>query len=221
MKDAWPNRDTVLTVSTLVAFVPAALAVVLAPGPDTMVVLARGLGGGRRAGLAAACGTATGVLLHTLAAVAGLSVLLQTSAVAYRVLTYVGAAYLVYLGVQTIRDDEEFDVSAAAVAGDGSPRRAFRQALAVNVSNPKVAVFVLAFLPQFVPAGTAAPGEMLTLGVVYAALGLLYLGLLAAFASQARRVVARSERLPRVLRAISGSVLVGFAALLVLDGRHA
>ncbi|WP_439026062.1 LysE family translocator [Haloarchaeobius sp. DT45] len=209
-----------LAVSTLLAFVPAALAVVLAPGPDTMVVLARGLDGGRRAGIAAACGTATGVLLHTLAAVAGLSVLLRTSALAYRLVTYVGAAYLVYLGVQTLRDDEEFDVSAAAVSGDASATRAYRQALAVNVSNPKVAVFVLAFLPQFVPAGTAAPGEMLLLGVVYAALGLAYLALLAVFASQARRVVARSERLPRVLRAVSGSVLVGFAALLVIDGSH-
>ncbi|WP_435363628.1 LysE family translocator [Haloarchaeobius sp. DYHT-AS-18] len=209
-----------LAVSTLLAFVPAALAIVLAPGPDTMVVLARGLGEGRRAGLAAACGTATGVLLHTLAAVAGLSVVLQTSAFAYRLVTYVGAAYLVYLGVQTLRDDEEFAVSAEAVPADSSPLRAFRQALAVNVSNPKVAVFVLAFLPQFVPAGTDAPGEMLLLGVVYAALGLVYLGLLAVFASQARRVVARSERLPRVLRAVSGTVLVGFAALLVLDGHH-
>ncbi|WP_435360516.1 LysE family translocator [Haloarchaeobius sp. DFWS5] len=209
-----------LDTSTLLAFVPAAIAVVLAPGPDTMFVLSRGLGGGRRAGLAAACGTATGVLVHTLAAVAGLSVLLQTSALAYSLVKYVGAAYLAYLGIQTLRDREGFEVETDAVSGDGDPWAAYRRAVAINVSNPKVAVFVLAFLPQFVPAGTAAPVEMASLGVVYAALGLVYLGLLAVFASRARTLVAESERLPTLLRGVSGAVLVGFAALLALETQH-
>ncbi|WP_435335606.1 LysE family translocator [Haloarchaeobius sp. TZWWS8] len=208
-----------LDPATLVAFVPAAIAVVLAPGPDTMFVLSRGLGGGRRAGVAAACGTATGVLVHTLAAVAGLSVLLQTSQVAYAVVKYVGAAYLAYVGIQTLRDREGFDVTPGA-EDSGSPRDAYRRSVVVNVSNPKVAVFVLAFLPQFVPAGTAAPVEMATLGVVYALLSLAYLGLLAVFAGRARSLVAESERLPTLLRGVSGTVLVGFAALLALDGQH-
>jgi threonine/homoserine/homoserine lactone efflux protein len=218
LKRAGRVVGNVLESSTLVAFVPAALAIVLAPGPDTMYVLSRGLGGGRRAGVAAAFGTATGLLMHTLAAVAGLSVLLRTSALAYTLVTYVGAAYLAYLGVQTLRNRTEFELAEVA---DAAPGDSYRRAVAINVSNPKVAVFVLAFLPQFVPAGTAAPLSMLALGAVYAALGLAYLALLAVFASRVRTVVAGSETVERAMRYTSGSVLVGFAAVLALDVGHA
>ena len=207
-----------LDLSIMVAFVPAALAVVIAPGPDTMYTLTRSLGGGRSAGVVAALGTATGVLVHTAAAVLGLSALLQTSATAYTVVKYVGAAYLVYLGVRTVRGGEEFEFTPAET--DRSLARSYRQAVAINVSNPKVAVFVLAFFPQFLPASSAAPLSMSMLGVVYAALSLVYLCGVAAFAGRARHALLGSERVTTLLRYLGGSVLVGFGLKLAVEERH-
>jgi threonine/homoserine/homoserine lactone efflux protein len=204
----------VLSPATLAAFVPAVLAVVVAPGPDTVYTLTRSLGDGRAAGVAAGLGTATGVLVHTAAAVLGLSALLRASATAYALVTYVGAAYLVYLGVRTLRRDAAFDRSPAD--GAGSVADAYRRAVVVNVSNPKVAVFVLAVFPQFVPAD--APLRMSALGVVYAGLSLAYLGGVALFAGRVRGPLLESARNRRVLQYASGVVLVGFGAALAVDG---
>jgi threonine/homoserine/homoserine lactone efflux protein len=204
--------------STLLAFVPAALAVVLAPGPDTMYALTRSFSGGRWAGVVAALGTATGVLVHTTAAVLGLSALLQTSATAYTAVKYLGAAYLVYLGVRTLRSDAEFDLRASD-ASDRSLGRSYRQAVAINVSNPKVAVFVLAFFPQFLPASAADPLSMSILGVVYATLSLAYLCGVAVFAGRIRGLLLDSERVTTLLRYASGSVLLGFGVKLAVEKR--
>ena len=204
-----------MELSTLTAFVPAALAVVLAPGPDTMYVVTRSLGDGRAAGVVAGCGTATGVLLHTAAAVAGLAALLRASATAYTVVKYVGAAYLCYLGVRLLLTDESFDPTP-----DGRTRslaESYRTAVAVNVTNPKVAVFVLAFFPQFVPASANAPLHMSALGVVYAGLSLLYLAGVALFAGRVRGRLLDSGRVQRAIQYLSGSVLIGFGVRLVLD----
>jgi len=204
-----------MELTTLAAFVPAALAVVLAPGPDTMYVVTRSLGDGRAAGVVAGCGTATGVLVHTAAAVAGLAALLRASATAYTVVKYVGAAYLCYLGVRLLLTDESFDPTP-----DGRTRslaESYRTAVAVNVTNPKVAVFVLAFFPQFVPASANAPLHMSALGVVYAGLSLLYLAGVALFAGRVRGRLLDSGRAQRAIQYLSGSVLIGFGVRLVLD----
>jgi threonine/homoserine/homoserine lactone efflux protein len=206
-----------MDLTTLAAFVPAALAVVLAPGPDTMYVVTRSLGDGRAAGVVAGCGTATGVLLHTAAAVAGLAALLRASASAYTVVKYVGAAYLCYLGVRLLLSDESFDVTT-----DDRTRslaESYRRAVAINVTNPKVAVFVLAFFPQFVPAAADAPVQMSILGVVYAGLSLLYLAGVALFAGRVRTRLLDSTRAGRAIKYLSGSVLIGFGVRLVLDER--
>ncbi|MFB6168954.1 MAG: LysE family translocator [Haloferacaceae archaeon] len=202
-----------LSPATLVAFVPAVLAVVVAPGPDTVYALTRSLGSGRAAGVAAGLGTASGVLVHTAAATLGLAALLRASPAAYALVTYVGAAYLVYLGVRTLRHEGEFAVSPD---GDGSLRRSYREAVVVNVTNPKVALFVLAVFPQFVPADATA--AMSLLGVVYAALSLAYLGGVALFAGRLRGPLLESRRTRRALRYASGIVLVGFGVALAVDG---
>jgi threonine/homoserine/homoserine lactone efflux protein len=206
-----------MDLTTLAAFVPAALAIVLAPGPDTMYVVTRSLGDGRAAGVVAGCGTATGVLLHTAAAVAGLAALLRASAAAYAVVKYVGAAYLCYLGVRLLLSDESFDVGTAERTR--SLAESYRRAVVINVTNPKVAVFVLAFFPQFVPAAADAPVQMSILGVVYAGLSLLYLAGVALFAGRVRTRLLDSARASRAIRYLSGSVLVGFGIRLVLDER--
>ena len=208
-----------MDLTTLAAFVPAALAIVLAPGPDTMYVVTRSLGDGRAAGVVAGCGTATGVLLHTAAAVAGLAALLRASATAYTVVKYVGAAYLCYLGVRLLLSDESFDVTATERTH--SLAESYRRAVVINVTNPKVAVFVLAFFPQFVPAAADAPVRMSILGVVYAGLSLLYLAAVALCAGRVRTRLLGSSRAGRAIKYLSGSVLIGFGVRLVLDERPA
>ena len=206
-----------LSIATLAAFVPAAAAVVVAPGPDTMYTVTRSLGDGRAAGVVAGAGTATGVLLHTAAAVAGLSALLRASALAYTLATYVGAAYLCYLGVRQVRGDGgvEFDASGSTP----SLWDAYRRAVAINVTNPKVAVFVLAFFPQFVPAGANATLDLSVLGAVYATMSLLYLGAVAVFAGRIRHLVDGSTRARRAVEYVSGGVLVAFGLHLLVSGR--
>ena len=208
-----------LDSSVLFAFVPAAIAIVVAPGPDTIYTLTSSIGSGRLAGVAAATGTATGVLVHTAAAVVGLSALLRTSALAYTVVKYAGAAYLVYLGIQLFRNPGDFEIQEDRTGPDSSPRAVYARAVAINVSNPKVAVFVLAFFPQFVPASANAPLQMSVLGIVYAALGLCYLSGVAMFASRARHLVTESSIFTKVIAYASGSVLVAFGLKLAIEER--
>jgi threonine/homoserine/homoserine lactone efflux protein len=254
----------VIAFETLAAFVPAALAVVLAPGPDTLYTLTASVRRGRAAGVAAGVGTGTGVLVHTAGAVLGLSLLLRTSDLAYTLVSTVGAAYLGYLGAQTFRRPEQFQPATVDTGGevsgdsdassdpdtsdqvdtssrpdrtDSNDQRAgtppgkqslldsrpiagsYGEAVVVNVSNPKVAVFVLAFLPQFVPATADATLQLSLLGVVYAGLSVAYLGTVAAFAGHARRFLVDAPRVRRLLRYVSGTVFLLFAVELLLASR--
>ena len=205
----------VLERSVLLAFVPVAVALILAPGPDSVYTLTRSVSDGRTVGVAAALGTSTGIVVHTTAAVLGLSALLRASATAFAVVKVVGAAYLVYLGVQTLRRPEEFEVDAG---GAGlAPAEAYRNALAINVLNPKVAVFFLAFLPQFVRPGGSPAAQILGLGVLYAVIVVVYMTALAVFSARARRAIVERERVQTALRWASGSVLVGFGVELALS----
>ena len=206
-----------LAIATLAAFLPAVLAIVVAPGPDTVYTVTASLQAGLTAGLAAALGTATGVLAHTTAAVLGLSALLRTSALAYALVKYVGAAYLVYVAIRTLRSDGDLALDDAAE--NRSLPRTYRDAVGINVSNPKVAVFVLAFLPQFVPAGADATLQLSALGALYAVVSLAYLGVVAVFAGRARHLLLEAPRFGRLVRYGSGSVLLGFGVALALGER--
>ncbi|WP_255151806.1 LysE family translocator [Halorarius halobius] len=186
--------------ATLLAYVVAAVALILTPGPDTAFVLAQSVGGGRTAGVRAALGVAAGVLVHTVAATVGLAALLRASAVAYDAVALVGAAYLVYLGVDILRSGE-FEMDGAAPSGG------FRRGLVTNVLNPKVALFFLAFLPQF---GTGL--ELLPLGGLYAAITAVYLGGLAALSGRARAAIERPG-VRRWLRRVAGGTTIALGAL--------
>lgn len=207
----------IFDLATLVAFVSATMVVVVAPGPDTIYILTESLRSGRYAGVAAACGTAIGILVHTTAAVLGLAAILRTSALAYTAVKYLGVAYLVYLGVQTLRNDEEFEIQDDIAAESPSLRRPFRQAVTINITNPKVAVFVLAFFPQFVSQTANAALQMSILGLTYATLSVLYLWVVAAFASRVRHIIVDSKTVSRVMQYASGSVLVGFGLKLATE----
>lgn len=197
--------------SGVAAFLVAAVALILAPGPDTVYVLTRGLQG-RVAGVRSALGISAGVLLHTTAAALGLSAVLRAAPAAYAAVEYLGAAYLVYLGVQAVRN-EEFAVDDAAAAGTDRP---FLRGVLVNALNPKVALFFLAFLPQFAGGGPA--GRMVALGATYAALTAAYLSCVALAAHRAGRALST----PRVRSALgwtAGGVLVALGLSVAAGGR--
>ncbi|WP_330630813.1 LysE family translocator [Halocatena halophila] len=204
-----------LNVSVLLAFIPAAFMLIISPGPDSIFTLTRAISDGRSAGVMAALGTSTGSIIHTTAAVVGLSALLQQSALAFTLVKFVGAGYLIYTGVQTLRSDEKFDLTPES---DGyTPIQSFRSALLINVLNPKVALFFLAFLPQFVRTDGNVPVQFFTLGFMFAGLGFVYQALLAIFSANARRVITKNEFVQTTLRAVSGSVLLGFGVKLALE----
>ncbi len=159
-------------LTTLLLFAAACAALFAIPGPAVVYIVARTVAHGRRAGLVSVLGIETGALVHLVAAGLGLSALVASSATAFGVVRYAGAAYLILLGIQALRRHGRSAGSAApAVPADG---RLFRDGVLVNVLNPKVAVFVLAFLPQFVePGAGSVPAQMLVLGVVYVGVALL------------------------------------------------
>jgi threonine/homoserine/homoserine lactone efflux protein len=151
-------------------FVVAGLLLNVTPGPDMAYIAARGASGGFRAGVAAALGITAGCVFHTLAAAAGLSVLLATSAAAFTVVKWCGAAYLLYAGIRLVASSVRpaGGATSGTLLAPAAATRIFREALVINVLNPKVALFFLAFLPQFIDA--AAPSKALA----FIALGCLF-----------------------------------------------
>ncbi|WP_338728362.1 LysE family translocator [Haladaptatus sp. DJG-WS-42] len=202
-----------MAAPSLSLFIVASVGLILAPGPDTIYVLTRGVSDGRRAGLLSAAGISTGILVHTLGAVLGLSVLLQTSATAFSIVKYAGALYLIYLGIQTFLDDEPLTIE-----DDDESDHSYLQGVAINVLNPKVALFFLAFLPQFVDSATAT-GQFLLLGGIYAVLTLTYLTTVAFLSGRVRALLAARPSLNRGLRWVTSSIFVALGARLAV-GDH-
>ena len=179
--------------STLAAFAAAAFVLVAIPGPNMLYLLARSISEGRRAGVVSALGIETGTLVHITAAAAGLSALLASSATAFALVKYAGAAYLVLLGIRalvarTSRQQEQ------RVADPPPGANVYRQAVLVQLLNPKVAVFFVAFLPQFVDPDRPAATQIVALGLTLAAIGLAISVLTAlAAATVARHVAGRGH----------------------------
>ena len=193
--------------TTLAVFAGAALALLLVPGPAVLYIVAQSIDQGRRAGLVSMLGIQTGGLVHVAAATVGLSSLLASSATAFSVVKYAGAAYLVFLGVQRLLARDE--VGSLALR---SPRRLsqlYRRGVVVNVLNPKTALFFFAFLPQFVDADAAAAPQIALLGMLFIALAVASDGGYALLAGTLGGWLRRSRAFLRAQRWVSGSVLVG------------
>ena len=208
------------TSATVVVFALAALALILVPGPNMAYIAVRSLAEGRRAGLASALGVGLGTLVHIAAAAAGLSALVASSATAFTVLKYAGAAYLVLLGLRILLRDEP--VHAAPAAAPAPLGRVAVDGVLVNVLNPKVGLFFLAFLPQFVdPERGAAAAQILVLGVVFFAIALAVDVLFALGAGSLGAWLGKRPRAQRRRRRIVGSVyvLLGVAAALAPSSR--
>lgn len=204
------------------AFVVAAAALIMIPGPDVLLVLRNAITGGRRGGLATGLGTSTGTLVHASAAAAGLSALLTASATAFTVVKVVGAVYLGWLGLAALRSAWRGGTAGpGGMDGPGdtaatmAPARGFRQGLVTNVVNPKVAVFFLTLLPQFVDPAQPALPQTLLLGATFWVLTLLWLGGLAIAAGRMRRVLAR-RLVRRGIEAFAGALFVGFGVRLAV-----
>src|SRR5829696_3939167 len=180
-------------VPTFALFVAAALALLLLPGPAVIYVVARSVEGGRLTGLVSVLGVELGTLLHVVFAAAGLSAIVVSSAVAFSVVKWLGAAYLVWLGLRQILGRDGGD-QEAPLSGSGENRlRVFSQSVLVQVLNPKVALFFLAFLPQFVdPSRSAAWTQVVVLGTTLATLGLFTDGLYALLGGSGSREQARA-----------------------------
>jgi RhtB (resistance to homoserine/threonine) family protein len=192
---------------TWVMFTVAALAVIASPGPDIFYVLSRAMSAGRRAGSLSALGIASGEVVHTLLAVFGLAALLRASTVAFSVLKYFGAVYLVYLGVRAIFDRSGTILENSQRATDW---KVFRQAVFTNLFNPKAILFYVTFLPQFVnPSHGHAQFQLVVLGLTFALLDVLVLEVLARSAGSIYSWLSQNARNERTIKWGTGTVLVG------------
>jgi threonine/homoserine/homoserine lactone efflux protein len=209
----------VLDPSRYAVFVLAALALLAIPGPAVVYVVAQSLDQGRRAGILSVLGVHVGSLVHVFAAAVGLSQLLVSSATAYTVVKYAGAAYLIVIGARRLLVREKDPVTAAP-AVPRAPGRLFRQGVIVNVLNPKTALFFLALLPQFVDVDRGSvPLQILALGITFVLLGLVTDSIWALGAGALGGAVRRSARGLRVERLVSGSVFLTLGAVTALSGR--
>jgi threonine/homoserine/homoserine lactone efflux protein len=191
----------------------------LTPGQDTMFILGRSLTGGLRSGVASAFGISVGSILHTLAAAAGLSAILAASPTAFFVIRITGAIYLVYLGAKLLfsRADESLATPESAVQ-HGSAWTAFRQGILTNILNPKVALFFLALLPQFIePDSTSKTLAFLALGVTFVTTGTLWCLVLALAAARLRRFFQSNPRVRMIVERITGGLFVALGVRLAAN----
>jgi threonine/homoserine/homoserine lactone efflux protein len=208
--------------TSLLIFVSTAALLLAIPGPAVLYIVGRSIGQGRNAGLVSALGIGVGTLVHTAAAAVGLSALLVSSATAFSVVKYLGAAYLVYLGIQRLRSKE----SLAAVSDTSAPRvtlaRVFSQGIVVNVLNPKTALFFFAFLPQFIdPARGHVATQILSLGILFACMGTTSDSLWALFSGSVAGWLRANQRWMRNERYVSGCILISLGVATAFAGHSA
>ncbi len=204
---------------SLLGFIAAALVLLLTPGPGVMYIVARSIGQGPRAGLVSVLGLSAGALVHVAAAAAGISTILLASATAFGLVKAAGAAYLIYLGIRTLL--ARGAVASTEVCTPRSSGRLFADGALVSVLNPKIALFFLAFLPQFVdPGGGPVTQQILLLGLLYVALALVTDSAYALLAGSLRHRLRDRALQGPLPRYISGSVYLGLGVGTALTGRR-
>jgi threonine/homoserine/homoserine lactone efflux protein len=199
------------SIESLLAFGIASLALLVIPGPAVLYIINRSVADGRNVALAAVAGLEIGNFMHVIAATVGLSAVIATSAAAFSVVKWIGAGYLIYIGFRTLVTKPQ---TVNQLNDPMSRRRAFTQGIVVNTFNPKVALFFLSFLPQFIDAnrGSAAL-QSLVLGSIFVVLGCISDSLFAILASALRGTLLRGKSLPFVQRYVAGSVFIALGAI--------
>lgn len=198
-------------IGSIITFGVASVALLLIPGPAVIYILNRSVSDGREVGLAAVAGLELGNMVHVVAASAGLSAVLATSATAFNTVKWLGAGYLVFVGVRTLL------MHPAAMSGDSTSvtlKRSFTQGVVVNTLNPKVALFFVSYLPQFIDADKgAAWSQALVLGTVFVLIGCCTDGMYALTASALRNKLLTGRTLPIVQRYVAGTVFVALGVM--------
>jgi len=198
-------------LGSIVTFAIASVTLLLIPGPAVIYILNRSVADGREVGLSAVAGLELGNLVHAVAAAAGLSAVLATSATAFNTVKWLGAGYLIFVGVRTLLRPP---LAVSSEATSVSRRRTFVQGIVVNTLNPKVALFFLSFLPQFIdPDKGAAWSQALVLGITFVLIGCLTDGLYALTASALRARLLSGRTLPFVQRYVAGTVFIGLGVV--------
>src|SRR5882757_6485042 len=209
-----------ISYSSLLLFVTGAAILLVIPGPAVFYIVSRSVGHGRAAGLVSAMGIAVGTLFHLAAATLGLSALLASSALAFQFVKYLGAAYLVYLGIRVLRTDVLLALEAAN--GERQLANIFGHAVLVNLLPPKTALFFLAFLPQFVePARGHATLQIFELGVLFALMGWVSDSIWATIAGTFGTRLRGNARLHGAQRKVSGGVLIALGLASAFSGARA
>jgi threonine/homoserine/homoserine lactone efflux protein len=214
-------------IHDLTLFVISGLLLNIMPGPDSLLIMARSASQGWRAGCAAALGIGAGTMVHVTAAAVGLSALLSTSAMAFSVVKWVGAAYIVYVGIGMLRarlkaaDDTPAAGGITAAAAPLPYRKIFAQGFLTNVLNPKVALFFLAFVPQFISADSPNKAlAFLILGCIFNFNGMLWCNALAVFTAFASARLKVKPLVALWLNRVTGSLFLALGARLALSEQH-
>jgi threonine/homoserine/homoserine lactone efflux protein len=206
------------TLTTLFLLVTMTVLVCIVPGPDMLYIISRSTGQGRSTGVVSCLGIATGGLLQTTAVALGISSFFLVVPIAYDIIKYVGAAYLVYLGIRFILSREEMLTSSHD--GKADFRKAFLQGSLTTLLNPKVALFYVAFLPQFVdPTRGHIPLQLLILGLLFNITSLAVDTSVALLASLLGTWLKRRSGAAKLIHWLTGSVLVGLGVRLAFSGR--
>ncbi|MFA5516892.1 MAG: LysE family translocator [Desulfuromonadales bacterium] len=203
--------------TTLFLFLSASVALTLAPGPDNIFVLTQGVARGRKPAIVTALGMCSGISVHTLGAACGISAVFYSSAVAFNLVKYAGAAYLLFLAYKTMRDRSSINLPAA----DGRTAAAlFKRGFIMNVLNPKVAMFFLAFLPQFVtPDAVNIPLQMLLLGLLFMLQAVIIFSLIGYFSGSIGAGILRHPGIARYFDFVTSGVFAGLGVRLALAQR--
>lgn len=198
-------------------FLVLSLFVVMSPGIDTALITKRTISGGKNDGYKMAVGLSTGSLVHTFAAAFGISAILMQSAVAFEIVKYVGAIYLIYLGLSSFFTRKEKKIAGEDEESIAKMKEsAFKQGLISNVLNPKVAMFFLTFLPQFVKTADKATGQLILMGVIYTVLSITWFFVYVFLINYLRKWLL-SAKVQKIMDKATGLVLIGFGIKLALD----
>lgn len=203
--------------STLLYFLGASAALTIAPGPDNLFVLTQGITRGRKPALVSALGMCSGISIHATAAALGISAIFYSSAVAFSVVKFAGTAYLLYLAYRALKEGSGVGVSPSA---EMSPATLFKRGFIMNVLNPKVAMFFLAFLPQFVsPTTPGIPLQMLLLGLIFMAQALVIFCLIGYFSGSIGTFILARPRTAKFFDWLTAGIFASLGVRLALQER--
>ncbi len=203
-------------IENYLGFIIAGIILNLTPGADTMYILTRSISQGRKAGIYSVLGIITGALIHTVFASLGLSIILAKSAIAFTIVKYLGVAYLVYLGGKMILDKKALYDTSTQKTISLDLGKIYRQGIFTNVLNPKVALFFLAFLPQFInPEYASGFLPFMILGVTFMTTGTLWCLFLAYASSQITKTLRKNDKIGIIMQKISGLIFIGLGIKLL------